>query len=502
MSTFSILLKMNLQKNFRLQSAAAEKSPAARCSLFINGLISAVIPAAAAAAFYLAFAAMAQQGFAEILPILSYLVSSIATLIFTILKIHALLSDSNESEFLLALPVPSILHVAMIFLLLYLQNLFLTALIEIPAVLVYARAQTVTSSFWGYWTFGLFITCLPASGIACLIGVIAILCLVTNPNNNQIHSGLSLAFLLGFTILLCGIVCSLINQGAAGAENVASMITTMVQNYKLARFYQIGIFAQDGGWTFMFFFISIIWYAFFFLILGIGYPIIISSLRTPKSYTVYRWQPQKSTPLAKTLFHRELELYFRSKSYFKRSFYFLMLLVIISTCLVIESPEKIGAFFGMPQTAEAMSHIARCIPFLLCTFISLGNTTYCSLSMEGKRYWILASTPFNRNLVYAQKIKLNLLLTLPVSLVSSVLLIAAFRPGIAGSLLYILIPCAWCFVSSWWGMKADAHHPDFTLDEEELVMRRTVSYLSSYMLQIMFCLLLAVLVFLTYPQPA
>lgn len=64
---------------------------------------------------------LSKGGLAGVLPVLGYLLGSLLTLIFTMIKINELLAGDDNALFLLSLPISTFWHVFLIFLRLYVE---------------------------------------------------------------------------------------------------------------------------------------------------------------------------------------------------------------------------------------------------------------------------------------------------------------------------------------------------------------------------------------------
>ena len=66
---------------------------------------------------------------------------------------------------------------------------------------------------------------------------------------------------------------------------------------------------------------------------------------------------------------------------------------------------------------------------MICFAMSVSPTTCASISLEGDRLWILKSLPVSTGAIFGTKVRLHLMLTVPVALLASLSALAVFHPS-------------------------------------------------------------------------
>ena len=83
-------------------------------------------------------------------------------------------------------------------------------------------------------------------------------------------------------------------------------------------------------------------------------------------------------------------------------------------------------------------------PIFLCLFIGIACTSACSISLEGKSLWIIRSLPVDTSTIFAAKIGVNLTITVPISILDSILLGLFLQPDLMGWIGMFVIPLLYC----------------------------------------------------------
>lgn len=483
MNKLFLLLKIRFDEWFGISATKYEKNPGKRNLKYIRYVVAILLTLICVGLSFGVSMKLAESGFAKMLPVTAYALGSIISLVVTILKINEMISGNEDAEFLMSMPFSSVVQVIVMFLMLYLKNTFYTMIVAVPMGLVYGRYTSVSGGFWGLWILGLLLTSLPTSGIAALIGMVIAILLSTSKNSNLIQSLVSLGILTGVFLLVIHLVDGvgkILERGTGRntGELCEKIIAEITGNYKLAGFYQNGIVNQSALWVFLFVLMSVIWYLFFVFFLSISYQELILALQSPVNYQVYEFRPLVQRDLGKTLYLREVEQWLHSKSYMVNSMIGVLLSLVVSLVLLVKGVEPVCQRFGV---LEYLPEITRCVPALLCLTVGMSCTSYCSMSLEGKRHWILETMPIDEKIICRSKVRLNLTITIPSVVVSALFLSLAFHTSVFRTLLFFLIPLSYAFLSAWWGIWIDQKYGDYASESENQAMHQSPVFFLGYL---------------------
>lgn len=470
MRNLFLMVKIHLDEEFRISTFFHEKNPVKRMGFVMKNIVLLCMLAALAGMSYLSGQQMVANGFGEAIPLIGYVVGNLISLIATVLKINDILAGNSDAEFLMSLPMGTFLHVICIFLRIYVWDTLLVALTNVPMILAYQAGGMVVPGFWKSWIFGLLFTCMPVTGLATLLGTVLALCLSTVRRSNLVQSIITLCVLAFVGILLLKTVYSA-GKVLDSAGDVQSLLDTIMINYKGGRFYQLGVIEHSFGYFCLFMLYSCICFLFFLFVLSMGYEEVIIALSSPKSFIVYQYGIQKEKTMAKAISKRLWDQWLQSRSYMTSTLIGPLYAVMISVFLWITGGNGL-----VEMLADGAKIHYMAIPFFLCVLIGMGCNTYCGLSMERRCHWVMQVMPLDTREICIQKVKMNLWITEPVSVLCGVLLVLAIKPPMAIGWTYIVLPCLYAVLSALWGMRTDVKHADYSLDSENQVLRQSISF--------------------------
>lgn len=473
MNNFALILKVRLNELFQIDATRKEASISKKLFAIFHNLLSIIIYFLVIGLLYKVAQLMVSYSLTDILLITGYLGASLLCFLITVLKINQMLSGNEDSEFLLSMPFSSAVQVFVMFIILYVRNLLLCLMIEAPFAIVYTQKVAVGPGFWGIWVFGALITCLPLSGIALMVGMFITLCLVHSPRKNQIMSGISMCFIVGIIAVAFYLIdrIYLVSTGAViiDGESIANaLMHEILLNSRFGRFYQYGIVQQDPFYAILFTFMSVLWFVVLLFMHTMAYQTVVTALRSPVVYGSYELSELKEMEPRKAIMKKEREQFLRSKSQLIYSSVGIFIGLIIPINFLIIGTTSFASF-------------APIIPAIICALAGFSSISYCSISMEGKRHWILESAPIDFKDLLKYKCQVDLMLKLPFSVISGILFSIAFKTSFSMSLLNIVIPVIYSILTAVWGIIVDRKYASYTNESEEIVMRQGSSFLLAYL---------------------
>ncbi|MFQ8600428.1 MAG: putative ABC transporter permease subunit [Oscillospiraceae bacterium] len=112
-------------------------------------------------------------------------------------------------------------------------------------------------------------------------------------------------------------------------------------------------------------------------------------------------------------------------------------------------------------------------PLFVSFFVVMTYTTACSISLEGKNFWLLRSLPVSTRTVLWSKIALNLLLILPVVALNAVILSIGLRVNVLQAALLFFTPAAYGLFISIAGQLLNLLFPNFGWTNETAVIKQS-----------------------------
>lgn len=157
-----------------------------------------------------------------------------------------------------------------------------------------------------------------------------------------------------------------------------------------------------------------------------------------KTSRKYIHKTQKAKTATRALYKKEIKRIFSSSIYVMNSllgaFFALVGIVVLSVLCISNGLNKVGGLGDI---------IVIYIPTVLCFTLFMAPPTNCSISLEGKSFWILRTSPVPFSMVLNTKLLATLTFYLPIGIVSAVLIPIALGldliTGVEFSLISILL---------------------------------------------------------------
>ena len=167
----------------------------------------------------------------------------------------------------------------------------------------------------------------------------------------------------------------------------------------------------------------------------------------------YTARREKQRSAASALLSKEFGRLGSSANYMLNCALGTLLLPILGVVLLVKGPflaDMLGEVFGAESGAVTVLLCAA-----LCTACSMNNTAASSVSLEGKNIWIPQSLPVEPRQILRAKLRVQLLLTAPLLLFATLCAIRALRPSVPELLALLLLPQALALLTALLGLTLD-----------------------------------------------
>ena len=170
-----------------------------------------------------------------------------------------------------------------------------------------------------------------------------------------------------------------------------------------------------------------------------------------------------------TMVERELRHYFSSSVYVVNTIMGELLMVLLAGAVLFMDMDALEAMLGLPGV------VRRALPVLTGFLPIMMPLTACSISMEGKQWWMLQTLPVTERDMVRSKVAAQLLVALPFYLVSEILLFLALRPGWADGLSLLAVPAAYIIFGARAGLAVNKLFPLLEWESEVRVVKQSAS---------------------------
>lgn len=182
-----------------------------------------------------------------------------------------------------------------------------------------------------------------------------------------------------------------------------------------------------------------------------------------------QWENKTSTLLSLT--NKELKTYFTTPIYLLNTIVGPIFVIGLTVFLALQG--KAGLDSVIPGLDTQL--ISAALTIMICFCVALTMVSASAISLEGKQIWILKSLPINPKIVLFSKTIPNLLLTLPVTLIGSIVLSFVFELSLLQSLFLILVPLLVGLLVSFGGLIINLHYPKLDWQTETEVVKQGMS---------------------------
>ncbi len=424
-------------------------------------------------AVYIVIAAegLVQIGMAGVIPEILYLMTSLVILFFSIFKAGEIIFELHTYELLISLPVTKSSIVISRFLTMYVTNAALGVLVLTPGLAVYALREQPGALFYVLALVGMLLLPMIPLILATACGALIMAVGSRMRHKSLVISALVLLLVLGF--LLSGSVLGGLDESELTMEvllDVTRLISVWIGRlYPMAVWFNRSLVELDGCAFLLLAGVSLGSFLAVTAAISAAFTQICNALAATTAKHNYRMRTLRTSSVRRALYKRELKRYFASSIYVTNTLISPLMMAAASGTLFFMGWGKLElllGFTGIPQ---------ELFPLLLGMIAALMPTTACSISMEGRQWWITRTLPVTSREVFDSKILVNLTVVLPGYLVSVVFSLLALRPDALGAFWIIALPVIYVLFSSVIGITVNLLFPVFEWENETRVVKQSAS---------------------------
>ncbi len=400
--------------------------------------------------------------------------------IFSIFETKAELFDCKDNDLLLSMPIkPKDITLSRISIVL-LYNYIEVFIIMLPCIIYYGIKSGDAVGVFG----GLFVTLLIpiiATSLASFVGYLVAYITKKLKKNNFFIVALCIAFLVlyfvGYEVVLAKLELFLANVEAAGG--VAKSELLFLYHLGCAALFQpvstlilVAATAALGVVT--------------YLIISRNYIKIITA--NIKSGTKYKSADLGEKSPLSALVSKDIRHFFSSPTYMLNTGLGLIFEVMVGVLAIVKMDTLkmlAQALFGAASDATPEIVIIPIMIGALVLFAGFNTMSACSISLEGKNLWIIRTVPVRELDVLHSKIISQIIITLPPSLIASVLFIIASSAPIEYWAFYIIIPTLALTFSAILGTVINVLLPKLEFTNEAEPIKQSFSVFVTMMIQML-----------------
>lgn len=441
-------------------------------------------------------------GVAELIPIYAFLLCTIVTFIFTVFITPGELFGYRDYDFLMSIPIKTTTIIASRFIVLYVWNTIISFIIMIPMGIVYGIYIKPSIIFYFLWLISMFLVSFIPTTVAVVIGAL-ISGLSSKLKNQRLMSGILQVALIAVILIVPYFAISsssftggkfnqayikniliLIHDKFFDFYPVAGIFQNIVVNYSILDFAMFIVFSLGG-------------YLLFVKVVSLTYKKINTALFSYHSSANYAVHSLKQRNVLPTLYSKELRQWYSCPIYLTNTTVGAILALVLAISMVILGPSKIIEI-GKGMIDETKLNIVY--SYGIAAFLGMCCTTMASISLEGKKVWLLQSLPIKMENIIKSKILVNLTITIPCGLICSTLYIAKVQTSFMDGVLVYLIPITFSLFSAIFGLWLNLRKPDYTWESEAIVIKQNLTALIGMLLtSIVSLIIMAIGIFTKIP---
>lgn len=465
-----LLMKLSLRGMFGLNELRFTKDRRKKArGLLMGGLWVLVIGMLAIYIGMFSYGYLA-MGLGDFLPAVLGLCVTGLVFFFTLFKAGAVLFDKNAYEKEISLPVTVRAIIVSRFLSMYVTDLLLGIVVMAPGVALYGVMERPGISFYIYGLVAmLFLPLLPLT-VASIAGALIAGIASKVRRKNLVSIVLTLIF-------VCVVMIGSMAMGGMDEEQIEIMLRdfALQLEVQIRRLYPPAMWLSEamvqGKFVRMAQFLGVS-FGCFFVFLELLQPVygricILLGVREVKGN--YRMKGLGEKTVLGSLVERELRHYFSSSVHVTNTLVGEIMMVLLAVGVLVIGKESVEGLFGIPGVVQ------RGMPILLGCMPAMMPITACSISLEGKQWWMLQTLPVSRQDIAHSKVVMNLIVALPFYLVSEALFFVALRPGWADGLSLLVMPLLYLLFSARMGLAVNEKFPVFDWDNEVKVVKQSAS---------------------------
>lgn len=401
----------------------------------------------------------------ELLLVLGILGCTFATFFTSLYKASSYLFQSKDYEMLVSLPIKQSTILSSKVIMLIINNyLFGGVFILIPGIVYFIKMETSS-----YYLIFLIILTLVAPLIPILISSLVAFFISNISSRSKKSNIISIVLNLAIIVVVMVLSFNIQNVIMNLIQNSNSIIEASQKIYPLSYYFVDSLKNGNLISLIIFLLISLLPMAVFVYLFANNFNKVNSKMSETYKANNYKFKELKLSKPVIALFRKELKRYLSSTIYVMNSSIGMVLLPIFTVSIVLVGYDKISQILEMNYMMDMV--LIQIIVFC----IVMTNTACVSISLEGKNLWILKSSPIKEMDIFKSKILLNTILTIPISVISFVVLAIKLDFHIKSSVIIIITIILLSIFSATLGLFINLLFPKLNFTSDVAVVKQGAS---------------------------
>jgi ABC-2 type transport system permease protein len=278
--------------------------------------------------------------------------------------------------------------------------------------------------------------------------------------------------LLLFTLAIMALSFSMNNNISPEAAGIVeSLMDSLAAKYPPVRLFSMGIGGDIAAFV-AFVVISVLLFLLFSLFVGKYFKKLNAVVTAVFTRRNFKLTEVRTSSAQAALFYKEIKTYFNSALYVLNTAFGMIILLIASAALLIIGLDKVVELLKVPISSD---QIAPILPLGVSLIVCMSSTSCSSISMEGKKFWIIRTLPVSSSQVFIAKMGVNLTVTVPVVCLSALVFSLVLKPSSDIALFMFILPFVYCLFISALGLIINLFSPKLEWKNEAAVIKQSAA---------------------------
>ena len=403
----------------------------------------------------------------DFLLVFGYTVASFMVFTVTISKANSLLFEGKDFELLMSMPLKPKTIVLSKMISLLLLNYLSFGLLLIPCIVVYGILSQASIIFYIMGLISLIVGPFLIVSVCSYISYLLGIALKKVKSKSIIRSIFSLIIFIVVFFLYTSFANNMEYTGDPSLEHeyfeiyFGTMKENFMKYYPISKLLVLGL---TGNWLYYLIYLLLMLVPFSLLILFVGKNFLKANMRAKVTYTNknFKLKEQKQSSKIISLLKRDFKRFFSSSTQVLN----IGIGPIMSTIMLM-----IMIFNAQQNTeieGEQLFGTLQPILLLLSAGFAFGlmPSTASSISLEGKNFWILKSSPIKTKDVFISKVMFYLIICLPFIIINTVIITMLSNLKLLNTILVFIIQLILVLTYSVEGLWINILTPKFDWDNE------------------------------------
>lgn len=416
-------------------------------------------------------------GLADILPAYLIMIASLVILMFSVFKAGDIIFQKNSYDILSSLPVRNSSIVISRFIRMYVENLLLTLVVMLPAIVVFG---VLVKPEWSFYVIGLIVTVfIPLLPITISVFVGALILAVSSRTKHKNLISILLTVVLIVAIMLGGMQISTMEEmiDIEVLQNMLNIVLNLINSiYPPAVWLGQAMLTGDFLTCIGCVGVGILVFTVVMWIVSANYKWISTGLYSTSAKHDYKMENLEKTHMLGALYKREFKRYFASSVYVTNTIVSPIMGMLFAVAMFFVGPEQLDRVAVEFYTESGMMlQIRNMLPMALAMIFCMMPITAVSISMEGKQWWIVKTLPIRAKDLLDSKLLMNLSVIGPFYFLSVILISIGQRVSPMEFVWILFVPLVAMLFSCVFGQTVNLKMAVFDWENEVSIVKQSAS---------------------------